>query len=295
MRTKVEVNMKKDKRILALSIFMGAILILGIGRSYAQTANTYGGGYSTGYGTVYGSFGQAMATQNIYNSMQMLMQKTMMRNAMIKKWGLAAVEKAEREAGSGSSSSRPKAQNASAASKITVEPPPVVRNYGVFRPDSSVDTGKALADAIGETPEEKALMKQIYSATKAAYEKEAAVRGWKNNIAGGLTFFTVTSMTVYYDAEEPGDEAVNNYFKIVNSALDEIPEFATVANKDKQGFNNMLIGFSGLMLAGYLEGKQDNNANTLATYKQLAGMLMKMVLKTDPENIRVENGQIVIK
>ncbi len=171
---------------------------------------------------------------------------------------------------------------------------PIIRNYGIYRPDARVDTGKALADALGDTPEEKASIKQIYTATKAAYEKEAAARGWKNNMAAGLTFFTVTAMTVYQDADEPSDEAVTNYFKAVNSAVDEIPEFATVANKDKQGFNNMLIGFSGIMLATYAEAKQTNNAETLATSKKLAGMMIELVLKTDPENIRLENGQIVV-
>lgn len=102
-------------------------------------------------------------------------------------------------------------------------------------------------------------------------------------------------MTVYHDAEEPSDEAVNNYFKIVNAALDETPEFATVANKDKQGFNNMLVGFSGILLATYVEGKQNSDAETLASAKKLAGMLIEIVLKTDPQNIRLENGQIVMK
>lgn len=284
---------KTDK--LATLAFAFAIVFLSVGNSNAQTANTYGGGYSTGYGTVYGSFGQAMATQNIYNTMQITMQKTMMRNAMIKKWGLAAVEKAEREARSGSSSSGTNTASASSAPKIIVSPPPVVRNYGVFRPDATVDTGKALADALADTPAEKALIKQIYTATKAAYEKEAVAKGWKNNIAGGLTFFTVTAMTVFHDTDEPNDESVNLHFKLVNTALDEMPGFAAVANKDKQGFNNMLIGFSGLLLAGYLEGKQTDNAETLASYKKLAGMLIEMVLKTDPENIRVANNQIVMK
>lgn len=280
---------------LAILIFAAAVVFSSSNIVNAQTANTYGGGYSTGYGTVYGSFGLAMATQNIYNTTQMQMQKTMARNLMIKKWGLAAVEKAEREAGTGSSSSRTKTSSASSASKIVVSPPPVVRNHGVFRPDAIVDTGTVLADALADTPEDKALIKQIYTATKAAYEKEAAAKGWKNNIAAGLTFFTVTAMTVYHDAEEPRDDAVNAYFKVVNSALDEMPEFATIANKDKQGFNNMLIGFSGLLIAGYSEGKQNNDAETLANYKKLAGMLIEMVLKTDPENIRVENNQIVMK
>src|SRR5215210_1015986 len=124
---------------LAILIFASAIVFLSFGIANAQTRNTYGGGYSTGYGTVYGSFGQAMATQNIYNAAQMQMQKTMARNLMIKKWGLAAVEKAEREAGSGSSSSRTRTSGSSASSspKIVVPPPRVVRNHGVFRPDAT--------------------------------------------------------------------------------------------------------------------------------------------------------------
>ena len=279
-----------EKTVLTIA-FAFAFAVLTTGVASAQTWNSSSGGYNTGYGTVYGSFGQAFATQNIYNTMQMQMQKTMARNAMIKKWGLAAVEKAEREAASGSSSSGGR----TSGSQIVVTPPAVVRNHGVFRPDATVDTGKALADALGDTPEEKALIKQIFTATKAAYEKEAATKGWQNNIAGGLTFFTVTAMIVYRDMEDPPAEAVNSYFQVINTTLDEIPEFATVANKDKQGFNNMLIGFSGLLAAGYMEGKQNNDAATLASYKKLAGMLIEMVLKTDPENIRVENNQIVIK
>lgn len=88
---------------------------------------------------------------------------------------------------------------------------------------------------------------------------------------------------------------MHGYYKAVNTALDEIPEFATVANKDKQGFHNMLVGFGGLMAAGYIEGKQNNDAATLASYKKLARMLVEMVLKTDLENIRVEGNQIVMK
>jgi hypothetical protein len=267
----------------ALSV---AFVILGAGNLHAQ--------YSTGYGTVYGSFGLAMATQNMYNASQMQMRKAMARNAMIQKWGLAAVEKAEREAAAKASSSASKPA-APSNPQIVVPPPSIVRNHGVFRPDATADTGKAIADALGDTPEEKALIKQIYAGTKAAYDKAAVTKGWKNNIAGGLTFFTVTAMTIYRDADEPTDEAVDKYYKVVNASLDDLPEFGTVANKDKQNFNNMLIGFGGLLLAGYTEGKQTGDAATVETYKKLAGGLIQLVLKTDPENLRIENGQIVMK
>ena len=278
---------------IAACVFLFAFAFVSISSTQAQSYNAYSGGYSTGYGTVYGSFGLAMATQNMYNTSQMQMRQAMARQAMINKWGLAAVEKAEREAAAKSSAGTK--VSAPSNPEIVVPPPRVVRNHGVFRPDASVDTGKVFADALGETPEEKTLIKQIYSATKAAHEKAAAAKGWKNNIAGGLTFFTVTAMTVYRDAEEPSDEAVVAYYKIVNASLDEMPEFANVSNKDKQNFNNMTIAFAGLLLAGYTEGKQNGDAATVESYKKLAGGLIQLVLKTDAENLRLENGQIVLK
>lgn len=279
--------MRRTNKSTTILIFAAVIVFVSCGIANAQIQAAGGGYYRAGYPTVYGSFAQAGAAQSrMYSTMQTQTRKTNQRNALIKKWGRPAVEKAERAAASGPSRS--------SKAKIIVSAPPLIRNHGMFRPDTTVDTGKTLADALGDTPEEKALIKQIYTATEAAYAAEAETRGWKNNIAGGLAFFTVAAMTVYHDADEPSDEAVANYFKTVNSSLDEIPEFAEVSNKEKQGFNNMLIGFSGILLATYTEAKQTGNAETLATSKQLAAMMIEMVLKTDPENIRVENGQIVM-
>lgn len=279
----------------SINTFLSAVsllFIIGIGATLAgaQTYNAYSGGYSTGYGTVYGSFGLAMATQNMYQYSQMQLQKAATRELMIKQFGRAAVEKAERESGSGSSASK-----GSASPKIAVPPPAPVRNYGVFRPDPSVDAAKTFADALGETADEKTLIRTIYKATIDAYEKEAAAKGMKNNIAGAMAYFTATAMFVYNDSEMPSDEAVVAHFKIVNAAIDEMPEFAKVTNKDKQGFHNMLVGFAGLLTAGYVEGKETANEETLASYKKLAGMLIEMVLKTDPEKIRLENGRIALK
>ena len=265
-----------------------AIAVLSVGTANAQIQAAGGGYYVAGYGRVYGSFGQASVAQSrMYDAVKTQNRRTTEREALIQKWGLAAVEKAEREAASGSSkSSNP---------KLLVPPPSVVRNHGAFRPDPTVDTGTALADALGNTPEEKALIKQIYGSTKAEFEKEATARGWKNNIGAALTFFTVAAMTAYHNGEEPTDEAVNAYYKVMNAALDEIPELGTAANKDKQGFNNMLVGFGGLLVATHSEAKQNTDANAMANSKKLAGMLIEMVLKTDPENLRIENGQIVLR
>src|SRR5262245_57943683 len=116
----------KRKNYLTLTAIIFTLVFISTGIANAQIYSATSGGYRTGYGTVYGSFGLAMATQNIYNTTQMAIQKAQTRALMIKKFGLAAVEKAERE--SAAKSAKP------SNPQIVVSPPPVVRNHGLFRP-----------------------------------------------------------------------------------------------------------------------------------------------------------------
>ena len=135
--------MKRTISSYFVQVSLLTFVLLSVTTLHAQTYNAYSGGYSTGYGTVYGSFGLAMATQNMYNASQMQMRRAMARQAMINKWGRAAVEKAEREAAAKSSSGTKPAPASNP--EIVVPPPRVARNHGVFRPDPTVDTGKAMA------------------------------------------------------------------------------------------------------------------------------------------------------
>ena len=255
----------------------------------AQTWNSNAGGYNTGYGTVYGSFGLAMATQNIYNTTQMNIQRLMMRQAMIKKWGLAAVEKAEREAKAGKTSSGSAKASGNTSGPVVQPPAPAPKYYGKFRPDPSDATFPKLANALGDTPEEKALLKEITEVVKASFEKEAAAKGWKNNIAGAFTFFLITTSTIYHDAEEPRDETVRAIYDAVNQKIDDIPEFATASNKDKQALYNMLIGFAAIPLATYTEGKENGSKETVEVASKVAGELIKMVLKVEPDKVKFDD------
>jgi hypothetical protein len=132
----------------------------GIANAQWNSPNAYG--TSTGYGTVYGSYGLAATMQSMYNVARAQSQRTAAANAS----GTAQSGSSSQSKGAGSSDSQ------------SVAPPTrVVRNHGAFRPDATVDTGKAMAEALGGTPEEKALIKQIYAATMKFYEKEAVAKG----------------------------------------------------------------------------------------------------------------------
>lgn len=267
-----------------MKIFKQFLLVAIVGMAAAavnsQTYNSMWGGYNTSYGTIYGSFGMAQASQNMYNTMQMIQQQNMLRATLVKKHGAAAVQKAEDEVRAGGKSS------------IPVTPRPVPKNYGKFRPDAGVDTAKIMAETLGETPEERALYKQIVDGTKAAFEKEVSAKGWKNNIAGAFTFFIVALGTTYHDSPEPSDETVNALYEAMNQTIDEIPEFGKMSNRDKQGLYNTLIGFAGIPLATLEEGKQSNNQPTIKIARQLAGQLIQIVLKTDPNRLRFVNGEM---
>lgn len=259
------------------------IVISAAATANSQTYNSMSGGYNTGYGTVYGSFGMAAATQSMYNSMQINMQRAVMRQTLLKKHGQAWVDKMDRAAAAGGSS----------GVAATLPPrPPAPKNYGKFRPDSTVDTGKVIADALGETPEEKALYKQIVDGTRAAFEKDPSSAVLKNNLAGAFTFFLVATGTVYHNSPEPTDETVKALFEAVSQTIDEIPEFGKMSNRDKQAMYNTLIGFAGIPLATYAEGKETKHQPTIDAARQLAGNLVEIVLKTGPDRLKFENGEL---
>jgi hypothetical protein len=259
--------------------FLRAFVVLFAVPAFAQQWNSNAGGWNTGYGTVYGSFGVAMATQNIYNTTQMQIQRLTMRQAMINKWGLAAVEKAEREAASGKKSTAPEGLQVTA-------PPPAPKNVGVFKPGKST-VAKQLGDAIGSTKEERDAVAMLASATKEAFEAQPETQKWKNNVAGALAFFLISNLVVATGSEEPSDETSQALFQAMSLALDASPEMAKASAKDKQQLYDLLIGFTGLPLAIYTEAKERGDAAQMKQAQELAAKLIELVLKVDAKSVKL--------
>jgi len=116
---------------------------------------------------------------------------------------------------------------------------------------------------------------------------EAAKKGWKNDIAGAMTIFILTNSILYNDTEDPSDEFAQALYDSVQASIDELPEFEKLANKDKQGLYNTLLALSGIPLTFYADAKQRNDPDAIATARKLAGEMLKMVFKTEPERLRL--------
>lgn len=260
--------------------FLRALLVLLAVPAFAQSWNSNAGGWNTGYGTVYGSFGYAMATQNIYNTTQMQIQRLTMRQAMIKKWGLAAVEKAEREAASGKKSSAPEGLQVTA-------PPPPAKNLGAFKPSGKSTVAKQFADAIGSTKEEKDAVAMIATATKDAFEAQPETQKWKNNVAGAMAFFLIGNLVIATDSPEPSDETSQALFQAMTVAFDSSADMAKASAKDKQQLYEMLIAFTGLPLAIYTDAKERGDAAQMRQARELAAKLIELVLKVDAKDVKL--------
>jgi len=150
-----------------------------------------------------------------------------------------------------------------------------------------------LAETLGSTPQERLVLRQVFSATKIAFENEVAKKGRKNNLSAALTFFIGSTVWVYHNSEEPTDAALDNLWDGLEGALENTPEMAQLNDADKQLFYDMMIAFSGVVLATYTEAKSTNNSDLLLTSRLLAGGLLQLVFKSDPEKLRFTSTGLV--
>lgn len=257
------------------------VLVLVSTPALAQVWNSNAGGWNTGYGTVYGSFGLAMATQNMYNTTQLNLQRAISRQAMINKWGLAAVEKAEREARAG------RAAPTSTEGPVVTAPPPAPKNLGRFTPSKSSAAARQLSEALSKSPEERAMLSALVTATKQAFESQPETQTWKNNVAGALTFFLVGNLTIAQGLEEPSDEVTQALFVAVSQTVDETPELAKASNKDKQQLYDLLIGFTGIPIAILADAQERHDAEQEKQAREIAANLIRLVLKVEPSQIKL--------
>lgn len=175
-----------------------------------------------------------------------------------------------RSSGNKSSSSSSKTSSTNNTARIT----------GKFTPTARAESFEQIAASISDVAEERQLIAQTAAVMKSTMEEEYAARGWKNNVAGAVTFFTASMLTVYYD-EEPSEDIKNAIFDVYNTA----PEFASASNKDKQDLYNALITYSGMPLLFYIKGKQDGDDRTVQQAKALAKHNLKTLLKAEPESL----------
>ena len=232
-------------------------------------AQVQAGGAAGGVGKVYEASGRSAAAQGVQRKMNTALIRAVAR------------EKSQVR----TSSDRARTQRARPGAVATAASP-TPNALTVFKADPRSNYLNALANELGTTPEEREQLQLLFAATKEAFEKEVAAKGRSKDVAAAFTFFIASAVTVCRDDPEPSDAAIDNLWEGLGTALGEMPEVARLTDAEKQQMYDMLVGFSGLLLAGYAEGQTSGGTETKKIFQQLAGVLIQTVLKTDPNKLR---------
>lgn len=163
-----------------------------------------------------------------------------------------------------------------------------------FTPSGDSGVTKALADALGGTPEERAALVQAFAQLKQGYEAEVAREGKSNNLAAAMAFFIAANVMSYHQTEMPSDSDMAKLMESLQQAMARVPAFAQMAGPEKQKMHDWLVCMGGFALMNYMQAKQRADAQGLETMKQFAGYSMRLALGIDAKDLRLSGPHIII-
>ena len=240
------------------------------GTVFGQTA---AGGAKAGIGRVFDGAGRSAAARELQSKM----------NGNLLKMAVTRSKAAKAKPAKG----KPTETASTAARRSSAVPAP---SYTEFRPSNDTDFVDRFASSLSTDASERQLVKTLVTGVRDAFEQEVAKKGRPNNLAAAFTFFVASTVMVYHDDPEPSDEAVDRLWDALDETMNGLPEMSRLSNAEKQEMYEMLVACGGLVLAGHVYAKQNNDRNAAAVYRQLAGELIKTVLQSDPDNIRFNSG-----
>ena len=133
------------------------------------------------------------------------------------------------------------------------------------------------------------MLEEIFKQVKLSYETEVKKEGKSNNVAAALTFFLASNAVVYHDAEMPSDDATEKMFVQLRDAMSTTPEIAAMTNAQKEQMHDWLVYMGGFVLVGYAKAKQDNDAKTLKSFREIA-VLSSKIVGVDISRIRITSN-----
>jgi len=181
----------------------------------------------------------------------------------------------------------------SGASSTDVQPSPKKSSAEIAAATRFLSTGtqlttRELANASGNTPEEKEQMFKLMSTALALYETEARRLGRPNDFALALAVALAVNSNVYNGRPEPEEARLLELGDAIGELMAEDNVFGGITDKQKQEMYESMVIFTMLVQAGSNEAKQKGDATEVATYRELAGKVLQNISGMSPEKIRLD-------
>ncbi|HYP28342.1 MAG TPA: lipocalin family protein [Blastocatellia bacterium] len=164
-----------------------------------------------------------------------------------------------------------------------------------FKPIGDSGVAKALADALGGDPQQKAALTEAFLQIKQGYEAEVAKEGKSNNLAAAFTFFISANVMAYTQSEPPSDRATEMLFADLQSVIAGVPEFARMSDLEKQKMHDWLVCIGGFAMSGYLDARQNGDKNSLGTYREFADYAIRLVLGIEAGKLNFKGDEFSVE
>ncbi|MEO8433920.1 MAG: DUF6683 family protein [Pyrinomonadaceae bacterium] len=157
-----------------------------------------------------------------------------------------------------------------------------------FRATGTQLTTRALADAMGSTPEEKEQLFKIMGAALTLYETKARQLGRPNDFALALAAALTYNSSTYNRTPELTDARLFEISDAIGELMTETNVFGGIPDRQKQEMYESMVIFTMLVQILSNEAKQTGDAAGLETYRQLAGKILQNISGMPPEKIRFD-------
>jgi len=201
-----------------------------------------------------------------------------------------AKARARRKAGSASSANSRVPETRVADSAPPTKSAAQIAAATRFRSTGTQLTTRELANASGNTPEEKEQMFKIYGTALTMYETEARRLGRPNDFALALAVALAVNSSVYNGTPEPEEARLLEIGEALGELMAENNIFGGSTERQKQEMYETMVIFTMLVQAGAMEAKQNADAAGVETYRQLAGKVLANISGMPPEKIRLDPG-----
>ena len=201
---------------------------------------------------------------------------------------MRAKARARRKSGNSSSPNSPETGSRIADSEPTKKSAAQIAAATRFRSTGTQLTTRALANASGNTPEEKEQMFKIMGTALTLYETEARRLGRPNDFALALAVALAVNSSVYNGKPKPEEARLLEIADAIGELMAEDNVFGGITDKQKQEMYESMVIFTMLVQAGATEAKQNGDAAEVATYRELAGKVLQNISGMPPEKIRLD-------
>jgi hypothetical protein len=164
-----------------------------------------------------------------------------------------------------------------------------------FRPVGNTGIGSLLAKSFTQKTDEQIQLVALFESIKSQYEKNVREKRLSNNLAVATAFLIEVCVTVFHDQPEQSDAATDALIRQIASTYLTNGATARMSNAEKHQLHDTFVYLAALAYGGYKVSKDSNDLPTMEQYQTIAGMLLKELLKIEPQRINMNDAGLAIR